>query len=152
AFEQGGATEAGVIAVVQLVPSAIVAPLAAAFGDRYRRDRFLLYGYLLEAAAMGATGALMSWHAPVVAVYAGAVVAAVSVTLTRPAQGSIAPLLVGRPEELVAVNVTSGAIESASFVIGPATAGLLIAAAGPGVVFLAVAGAVGLSAVLVGGL
>src|SRR6266516_2296695 len=62
AYEQGGATEAGVIAVVQLVPSAIAAPLAAAFGDRYGRARFLLYGYLVQAAASGATGALMLWH------------------------------------------------------------------------------------------
>src|SRR5439155_1371353 len=56
---------------------------------------------------------------------------------------------VGRPQELVAINVASGAIESASFVIGPATAGLLIAASGPGLVFLAMAGVVGLSALLV---
>src|SRR5439155_9042896 len=56
---------------------------------------------------------------------------------------------VGRPREVVALHVASGAIESASFVIGPATAGLLIAAAGPGLVFLAMAGVVGLSAVLV---
>ncbi|MFL5799445.1 MAG: cyclic nucleotide-binding domain-containing protein [Actinomycetota bacterium] len=150
AYEQGGATEAGVIAVVQLVPSAIAAPLAAAFGDRYGRARFLLYGYLVQATASGATGALMLGHAPVVAVYAAAVLAAVSVTFTRPAQGSIAPLLVERPQELVAVNVASGAIESASLVIGPATAGVLIAVAGPGVVFLAMAGLVGLSAILIG--
>src|SRR5436190_13823042 len=149
AFQHGGATEAGVLAVVQLVPAAIVAPLAAAFGDRYRRDRFLLYGYVLQGAAMGTTGLLMAWHAAVVAMYAGAVAAAVAVTLTRPAQGSTVPLLVGRPQELVAINVASGAIESASFVIGPATAGLLIAAAGPGLVFLAMAAVVGLSAVLV---
>src|SRR5439155_2483637 len=56
---------------------------------------------------------------------------------------------VGRPREVVALHVASGAIESASFVIGPATAGLLIAAAGTGLVFLAMAGVVGLSALLV---
>jgi len=68
AFQHGGATEAGELAVVQLAPSAVVAPLAAAWGDRYRRDRYLRYGYVLQAGAMGATGVLMAWHAPVLAV------------------------------------------------------------------------------------
>jgi predicted MFS family arabinose efflux permease len=151
AFEQGGATEAGVIAVVQLVPCAILAPVAAAFGDRYRRDRYLRYGYVLQAIAAVATGALMVWHAPILVVYAAAVVAAISVTLTRPAQGSIVPLLVERPQELVAVNVASGAIESASMVAGPAAAGVLIAVSGPGAVFLTMGAVAGLSAVLVAG-
>jgi MFS family permease len=150
AFERGGATEAGVVAVIQLVPSAVVAPVAAAFGDRFRRDRFLLYGYLLQAAAMVAAGTLMIANVPVVAVYAAAAAAAVSITLTRPAQGSLVPLLVERPDQLVAVNVTSGAIESASFVIGPATAGVLLAAFEPGVVFVTMAAVVAFSALLVG--
>ena len=97
AFERGGATEAGVVAVIQLVPSALVAPVAAAFGDRYRRDRFLRYGYVAQAATYGLTGALMVGGAPAVAVYAAAASAAVSITLTRPAQGSLAPLLVEGP-------------------------------------------------------
>src|SRR3954471_1974561 len=108
AFEQGGATEAGVVAVIQLVPSALVAPVAAAFGDRYRRDRFLFFGYVVQAVTMGAAGALMVAGAPVIAVYGAAACAAVSITLTRPAQGSLVPLLVDTPGELVAVNAVSG--------------------------------------------
>ena len=42
AFERGGAAEAGVVAVILLIPSAVVAPFAAYAGDRFRRDRVLL--------------------------------------------------------------------------------------------------------------
>jgi hypothetical protein len=35
AFERGGAREAGVVAPIMLVPSAIVAPFAAYAGDRF---------------------------------------------------------------------------------------------------------------------
>ncbi len=152
AFERGGATAAGVVSVVQLVPSAIVAPVAAAYGDRYRRDRFLRYGYLAQAVTMGAAGALMVWAAPAVAVYAAAAAAAVSITLTRPAQGSLVPLLVVGPEELVAVNAVSGALESASFIAGPALAALLMALFEPGAVFVAMAIVAASSALLVTGL
>ena len=55
AFGRGGAGEAGIVAVILLVPSAIVAPLAAYAGDRFRRDRVLLIDYLVQAVAMGAT-------------------------------------------------------------------------------------------------
>ncbi|HEY7283417.1 MAG TPA: MFS transporter [Actinomycetota bacterium] len=152
AFERGGATAAGVVSVIQLVPSALVAPVAAAYGDRYRRDRFLWSGYLAQAVTMGATGALMVWGAPAAAVYAAAVTAAVTITFTRPAQGSLVPLLVAGPEELVAVNAVSGAIESASFVGGPALAALLMAVSEPGSVFLAMALLAATSALLVTGL
>jgi len=55
AFERGGAAEAGMVAVILLIPSAIVAPFAAYAGDRFRRDRVLLIDYLVQGVAIGAT-------------------------------------------------------------------------------------------------
>ena len=42
AFERGGAAETGLVALIMLVPAAIVAPLASVLGDEMRRDRALV--------------------------------------------------------------------------------------------------------------
>jgi len=44
AYQVGGAAATGLVVVVQLVPAALVAPLASVAGDRFRRERVLLGG------------------------------------------------------------------------------------------------------------
>jgi len=44
AYGRGGTTEAGIVAAIQLVPAAIVAPFASALGDRLRPGRVLFAG------------------------------------------------------------------------------------------------------------
>ena len=53
AFQIGGSAAVGVVAVVQLVPAALVAPFAAVFGDRFRREKVLQVAYAVEVAAVG---------------------------------------------------------------------------------------------------
>jgi MFS family permease len=127
----------------------IFAPVASLLGDRYRRERVLLAGYLIQALAMGMTAAALLAGAPIPVIYALAALAATSVTLTRPAQGSLLPSLSRTPEELTAANVTAGWIESLSMFGGPAVAGVLLAVSGPGAVFAAMSGALLVSAFLV---
>jgi hypothetical protein len=150
AFQAGGAAATGLVAMVQLLPAAVVAPLAALLGDRYRRERVLLLGYLVQAVSMGVTGAALLAGAPVAVVYGLAALSATSVTLTRPTQSALLPSLARVPDELTAANVAAGWIESVGALAGPAVAGLLLGLTGPGVVFAVMAGVVAGSALLVG--
>ncbi len=69
AYERGGAAESGFAALVQLAPSAIVAPIAASVGDHLRRERALLLAYLAQAAAMALTAAALLAAVPSPVVY-----------------------------------------------------------------------------------
>lgn len=136
AYAHGGATETAIAALVQLAPSAAVAPIAAAIGDHVRRERALLFAYLAQGVAMLLTALTLAGGAPSAAVYAAAATVASSITLTRPLQASMLPSLSRTPSELTAANVASGSLETAAMLVGPAAAGILLAATGDAVVFV----------------
>ena len=141
AYGVGGATAVGVVSLVLLVPSAIVAPVAAQAGDRFPRERVLAFGYLLQAITAAATGVALLLAAPVPLVVALATIQTVSVTLTRPTQGALLPELAHSPGELVAANAVAGTIENFSISAGPAVTALLLGVSSPGVVWILMAGA-----------
>ena len=152
AYARGGATEAGLAALIQLAPSAVVAPLAASLGDRMRRERALLVAYLVQAATMSLTAAAMLLGAPAPVVYLAAAAATASITLTRPIQAAILPSLSRAPAELTAANVASGAVGTASILVGPIMAGVALGLTAPGFVFIGSAAVVLAGAVLVSGI
>lgn len=142
AFQRGGATLAGVIAVVQLLPAAAVAPVASRSVDRRGAGPALRAGYAVLTVTIGLTAAMMLLNLLAPVVYLGAVAAASAVTLVRPAQLALLPELVSEPAELTAANSMTGWAESISLLVGPALAGVMMAVDGPGAALLLFAAAI----------
>jgi MFS family permease len=137
AFGVGGAPTVGLVAVVQLLPAIVVAPLAASLGDRYPRDRVLRFGYATQAAAAIATGIAIAGAAPIPLVLLLATVANTSFVLARPTHGALLPQLAGDAGVLVAANAATTLVLGAGALVGPIASGLLLDPLGPGGAFVA---------------
>ena len=149
AYEQGGATAVGVVGLARWVAAAIASPFAAILGDRYDR-RWVMAGSDIARAVLIAGAALAVFaDAPPIVIYVIAGGVSVVATAFRPAEAALIPSLARTPEELTAANVAASTIESVGIFGGPAIGGLLLAAAGTGVVFLVTGGAMLWSAFLI---
>ena len=139
AYGHGGATVAGIVAVAQLAPGAILAPVMAAVADRRSPVVLLAGGYLVQAAGMAAAAAAIFAGVPV-AFYVSAVIACIAQSTIRPAQAALIPSVAATADQLTAVNVVVSWLESAGMVTSGLLAGILIALAGVGSVFVLCAG------------
>src|SRR3954463_9711723 len=148
AYARGGASSAGIVAVILLLPAAAVAPLAAYASDRFRRDRVLVVEYLVQGVALAATAAALfaDLH---IAVLALAAVASAAFTFIRPTQGALLPAITRTPEDLTAANVVSGIVDGAARMIGPLIAGITLQVSEPATVFAIFAATSFVSAALV---
>jgi len=135
AYQLGGAATAGVVAVVQLIPTIVLAPFAAYAGDRFPRDLVLFAGYLLLSIALGLVAVALAWGASFAVTLIVATVAATSFMFTRPTQAALLPSVSDGPEELTAANAFSTFSESFGIVVGPFVAGLVLARGDPAQVF-----------------
>src|SRR5689334_3665664 len=135
AYAAIGPASVGVVAVIQLIPAALVAPLAASLADRLPRRRVLLIGYLAQAATFGLTWSTMALGAPPAVVVAAGAAAAAMLGFTRPTQGALLPSLSRTPEELTAANGLSGTIEGFGMLLGPLAAAAILAIGRPADVF-----------------
>ena len=151
AYGRGGTTEASLVAVLQLAPAALCAPFLALLADRHRPVRVLIGGYLTQAAGLGVTAVAIVAGAPVVVIYAGAVVASTAMTVSRPTLAVIVPSLARSAEELTATNVVSSWVESCAALLASALAGVLLTVAGVDLVFGLTAALVLFAALLVVG-
>jgi len=151
AYNRGGTAVAGLVAVAQLAPAAVVAPVAASLADRRSPVVMLAGGYLAQVAGMAGTAAAIGAGAPLAA-YAAAVFASTAVTTTRPAQSALIPSLAATPDQLTAANVVAGWLEAAGAAAAGLLVGVLISLAGVGSVFAVCAGLGLVAALLVAGL
>lgn len=152
AYRDGGVQAASLVALVQLVPSALLAPGLALLAQRLPRGRALAVGYAAQTLAFLGCGATLVADADFVVVAGLATVAAVTVAGTRPVHNALLPELSETTAELTAGNAASGSVESAALLIGPLLSGLLIVPLGPGGVLLVMGAASGVSVALVAGL
>src|SRR3954468_21223917 len=135
AYGRGGPTAAGVVAVAQLLPASVTAPLFAAGSDRWSPARVLLLGSLAQAACPLLMTVAFAAAMPDLVLYAGAVVAATCVAATRPTQTALLPALSRDVAALTAANVAVGWVESAGIVVAGALVGVGLATGGPAWVF-----------------
>jgi CRP-like cAMP-binding protein len=147
AYGRGGASAAGLVAVAQLIPSMLLAPLISAHGARFGVGRLLVACYLVSALMLGCCAAAILLGAPAIAVYAGAIGFTVPIGVSRPLHSVLMPLVVRHPDELTAANAATSWCEGLGTLAGPAIAGALISTEGPGLA-CAVLAAISLAAPL----
>ncbi len=135
AYRDGGATAVGVVGLVRMVPSAILAPLLSPLADRGRRERVLILVSTLRGTATGAAAVVVGIGGPPEVVYALAVLSTIAATLYRPAHSALLPSLCRTGSELAGANVVRGLFDAAATLLGPLLAALLLYVAGVTLVF-----------------
>ena len=137
AYTSGGALALGLVGLMRMVPSALLAPLLSPFADRGRRERVLVVVSVVRGAATGIAALTVALSGPVFVVYALAIVE----TMFRPAHSALLPTLCRTGHELASANVVRGLLDSIATLVGPLLAAVLLAYTDVSVVFAVAAAA-----------
>ena len=140
AYIRGGASAAGLVVILQLIPSMLLAPLISAKLAHIGVARLLAGAYAAAAATLGCCGVAILAGAPVSVVYLAAMAFSLSLGVGRPLHHVLMPLVVRHPDELTSANIATSWSEGVGALVGPALAGVLISADGPGLACTALAG------------
>src|SRR5688500_15982996 len=135
AYRDGGATAVGLVGLLRMVPSAVVAPLAAPLADRGRRERVLVVVSTVRGIVTGAAGIVVAIDGPLAIVYVLAAVSTIAATLFRPAHSALLPSLCRTGHELASANVVRGLLDSVATLVGPLLAAVLLQVQGVTAVF-----------------
>ncbi|MFE4695794.1 MFS transporter [Streptomyces sp. NPDC056738] len=128
----GSASDVGLLAAAGLAPMLLFALVGGVWADRFRRHRIMLVSDLVRCAVQGlAAVLLLTGVAEVRHLVLLMVVFGTADAFFMPAATGLIPLVVGA-DRLREANALRGFVQSASLVAGPAVAGILVAAAGPG--------------------
>ena len=132
------------------VPNVLLVLVGGVFADRYDRRKLMVAADLIRAAALGgiavlsAAGVLEVWHIAALVIFVGA-----GDAFFNPASTAFLPDLVP-DEDLPAANALAGMYRPVMIrMIGPALAGLVVAAFGPAPAFAIDAGSFLVSAVFI---
>jgi MFS family permease len=141
AYADGGALALGLVGLLRMLPSAILAPLLSPYADRGRRERVLVVVSTLRGLATAVAAVMIAVSGPVMVVYALAVVSTIAATLFRPAHSALLPTLCRTGHELASANVVRGLLDSVATLIGPLLAAVLLAFTDVSIVFAVAAAA-----------
>jgi MFS family permease len=132
----GSATLLGAVGFASQIPVFLFAPLGGALADRYNRHRIIIIAQsmaMVLAFALATDtliGHVQVWHIFVLASLVGLVNA-----FDIPARQAFVVEMVGR-EDLVNAIALNSSIVNGARIVGPAVAGMIVAAAGEGWCFL----------------
>jgi MFS family permease len=135
AYRDGGAAAVGLVGLVRMVPSAVVAPILAPMADRGRRERVLVLVSTVRGLATAVAAVVVGMGGPIPIVYALAVLSTVAATLYRPAHSALLPSLCRNGYELASANVVRGLLDSVATLVGPLLAAVLLQFTGVTAVF-----------------
>lgn len=135
AFARGGAGLAGLVAVVQVVPAAVLSPLLAGVAERLPRGTALVIGYSAVAVITALTAVVLAAGAPLPLVVLLATVNTTCVAIARPIHFAALPQLSRSPQDLVSANALSTITDGLALFAGPLLAGFLTQAVGTWLVF-----------------
>ena len=127
AYRDGGATAVGVVAMLRMLPSVVVAPLIAGVIDRRPREQVLVAVSFVRGTALAGAAVSVGVFDLAAPAYACAALATLAHTLYRPAHSALLPSLCTTPAELTSANVVRGLLDSFSALLGPLAAGGLVA-------------------------
>lgn len=133
----GSATLLGVLGFASSLPVIVIAPLAGLWSDRWNRHRAMFIIQVLEMlqavvmAGLALTGLLEPWH-----VIALAMVLGVLVAIELPLRSTYLLELVGDRRDLPNAIAVTSLMANSGRLVGPALAGLTIAAFGEAFCFL----------------
>ena len=126
AYRDGGATAVGLVGLLRMVPSAVIAPLVAPLADRGRRERVLILVSTVRGLATAAAAVVVGLDGPEPIVYILAVLSTIAATLYRPAHSALLPSLCQTGHELASANVVRGLLDSMATLLGPLLAAALL--------------------------
>jgi hypothetical protein len=132
AYAVGGASLAGTVMVVQLVPSALLSPILVGWGERRSRGTALAVAHAALAFFVVLTLlALVAGSSTAAVVTASAGITILAATV-RPLHYSVLPSIARSADELVSANALSSSAEQLAFLIGPVVAGIAVQFSGAG--------------------